>query len=373
MDPTDPGPTEDGRRFDRTNALSRRKSGVRSQESGVRSQESGVKSQESEVGRQEMRNSRGVALLMVLWVLTLFMVLVAEFALSMRTEARASAYYQDGTRGYYLARAGVFRALLELQRTQQRDQASLPSSSEEPALRPNLEPQVFQLPGGACEVRAGDEAGKMNLNQATDAVLRNLLGAIGLAGAERDVVADAILDWRDADDHHRLSGAEKEYYRALPEPYEPRNGNFESVEELLLVKGVTPELFYGRIVTLPSGETRAMPGLRDLVTVYTDTAQINVNSAPREILLAVPSMTEAVADAIIAYRKARPFKSTAEMEGILGKLGGDSLGFSPSNLYALTATGRAGEGGVRHTVRAIVKVGEGPQGYRILHWVDRVM
>ncbi len=222
-------------------------------------------------------------------------------------------------------------------------------------------------------MRAGDEAGKVNLNQATDAVLRNLLGAIGLAGAERDAVADAILDWRDADDHHRLSGAEKEYYLALPEPYEPRNGNFESVEELLLVKGVTPELFYGRTIALPGGETRAMPGLRDLVTVYTDTAQINVNSAPREVLLAVPGMTEAAAEAILAFRKTRPFKSTAELKGILGTLGGDSLGFTPSNLYALTASGRAAEGGVRHTVRAIVQVGGGPPGYKVLHWVDRAL
>lgn len=324
------------------------------------------------IGR--MLDRRGVALLMVLWVLTLLMVLVAEFALSMRTEARTSAYYQDGTQGYYLARAGVFRALLELQRTQQRDQAALPAGTEEIPFRPNLEPRQFQFPGGTCEVRAGDEAGKVNLNQASDAVLRNLLGAIGLAGAERDAVADAILDWRDTDDHHRLSGAEKDYYRALPDPYEPRNGNFESVEELLLVKGVTPDLFYGRAVTLPSGESRAMPGLRDLFTVYTDTAQINVNSAPREVLLAVPDMTETAAEAILTFRKTRPFKSTAELEGILGKLGtGSSLTVAASNLYALTATGRTGEGGVRHTVRAIVQVGGPPPGYKVLHWIDRVM
>jgi general secretion pathway protein K len=324
-----------------------------------------------------LQDNRGVALLMVLWVLTLLMVLVAEFALSMRTEARTAAYYQDGTQGYYLARAGIFRALLDLQRTQQRDQAALPAGTEEIPFRPNLEPRQFQFPGGTCEVRAGDEAGKVNLNKLTDAqldpILRNLMGHLGLAGAERDAVADAILDWRDTDDHHRLSGAEKEYYRALPEPYEPRNGNFESVEELLLVKGVTPELFYGRAVTLPNGETKAMPGLRDLVTVYTETTWINANSAPREVLLAIPGMTEAAAEAILAYRKARPFKSTAELEGILGKLGvGASLTLAPSNLYALMATGRMSEGGTRHTVRAIVLVGGGPPGYKVLHWVDRV-
>ncbi|MCA9187036.1 MAG: general secretion pathway protein GspK [Planctomycetales bacterium] len=60
-----------------------------------------------------------------------------------------------------------------------------------------------------------------------------------------ETIADAIMDWLDDDDEPREFGAEIEYYSALPTPYEPTNGPFESVEQLMLVKGVTPQLLFG--------------------------------------------------------------------------------------------------------------------------------
>ena len=67
---------------------------------------------------------------------------------------------------------------------------------------------------------------------------------MGLPGMTEDV-ADAILDWLDADDEPREFGAEVDYYSMLPTPYMPTNGPLQSVEELLLVRGVTPELLFG--------------------------------------------------------------------------------------------------------------------------------
>ena len=64
------------------------------------------------------------------------------------------------------------------------------------------------------------------------------------------------MDWRDKDNLHRLNGAEDDYYLSLPQPYKCKNGDFTSIEELLLVRGVTPEIFYG--------------GLKDMVAVYQD-------------------------------------------------------------------------------------------------------
>jgi type II secretory pathway component PulK len=59
-------------------------------------------------------------------------------------------------------------------------------------------------------------------------------------------IADAILDWLDADDQPREYGAEAEYYSSLPTPYAPKNGPLDTVEELLLVRGVTPALLFGQ-------------------------------------------------------------------------------------------------------------------------------
>lgn len=58
-------------------------------------------------------------------------------------------------------------------------------------------------------------------------------------------IADAILDWIDTDDDSRQLGAERDYYASLPHPYAPRNGSLGSIEELLLVRDVTPALLYG--------------------------------------------------------------------------------------------------------------------------------
>jgi type II secretory pathway component PulK len=58
-------------------------------------------------------------------------------------------------------------------------------------------------------------------------------------------IADSILDWLDEDSDPRPNGSELEYYSVLPTPYAPKNGPIDSVEELLLVRGVTPELLFG--------------------------------------------------------------------------------------------------------------------------------
>ena len=85
------------------------------------------------------------------------------------------------------------------------------------------------------------EAGKVNINTVADATLRKMIGQLGLEGEARDVVVDSILDWRDPDDFYRINGAENDYYQSLKEPYNSKNGNLDSIEELLLVRGVTPD------------------------------------------------------------------------------------------------------------------------------------
>ena len=90
------------------------------------------------------------------------------------------------------------------------------------------------------------EAGKVNINLVSESTLRKIIGQLGLEGEARDIVVDSILDWRDPDDFSRLNGAENDYYQSLKEPYYCKNGNLDSIEELLLVRGVTPDLFYGR-------------------------------------------------------------------------------------------------------------------------------
>ncbi|HXY37786.1 MAG TPA: hypothetical protein VEI07_26405 [Planctomycetaceae bacterium] len=98
-----------------------------------------------------------------------------------------------------------------------------------------------------------DESGKLNLNSLiawqnnsslniNDSTARNFL--INLPYMTNDV-ADAILDFIDADDVARQYGVESDYYTTLSPPYHTANGPLQSLDELLLVKGVTPSLLYG--------------------------------------------------------------------------------------------------------------------------------
>ncbi|MFZ5829423.1 MAG: hypothetical protein ACOY3P_05015, partial [Planctomycetota bacterium] len=104
--------------------------------------------------------------------------------------------------------------------------------------------------GGVVGIRFGveDESTRLNLNAllALDKVRRNtgrdlLMGLPGMT----EEIADAILDWMDEDDETREFGAEVDYYSGLEPAYAPKNGPLETVEELLLVRDVTPELLFG--------------------------------------------------------------------------------------------------------------------------------
>src|SRR5262249_43746055 len=92
----------------------------------------------------------------------------------------------------------------------------------------------------AAEVRFGltDEASKLNINEATEEMFEKL-------PKMTPYLVQGLLDFLDSDDTPRPEGAEQEYYDALPSPYAMANGPLRTLEQLLLVRGFTPALFYG--------------------------------------------------------------------------------------------------------------------------------
>jgi hypothetical protein len=96
-------------------------------------------------------------------------------------------------------------------------------------------------------VKVDSESTKTDINKASDAELRGQIQKSlgGEMTEEADEITDAILDWRDADDLVRMHGVEADYYTGLGLPYRPANGSFKVLTEMLLVKGVSPGLFWG--------------------------------------------------------------------------------------------------------------------------------
>ena len=127
------------------------------------------------------------------------------------------------------------------------------------------------------------EQGKVDLNAVQDAFLHQLLRWLqGRNAREGDALADCLLDWRDSDNLVRLSGAEEEAYTRAGLVQVPADGPFASVDEMRLVLGMTPQLYFG-----PLGQGRGHEGferwdggLRDLFTVYNGTADVLLDYAP---------------------------------------------------------------------------------------------
>jgi general secretion pathway protein K len=311
---------------------------------------------------------RGIALLVVLWVLTILMVIAFSFSYLARTETFSSRAFKEGWENKFLAEAGVERAIMELFYRKQN-----PLPLEEEGLDPwriDGTAYIGVLGKGSYRVRLTDESGKIDLNQAAEAVLRNLLTNLDFAAEDKErsvaAIVDAILDWKDPDDFHRLNGAENDYYQSLPNPYKARNGNFETVEELLLVKGLTPEILYGR-------DRKA--GLIDLLTVQGRTNKININAAPPAVLLALPGMTPEMVEGLIAYRTEREIKNIQEIAGLLGEA---LAQISPyisvvgGSVYTIESVGYQRSNQSGYGIRAKIQI-EGDKRYRYLYYKNPVI
>ncbi|MCC6345860.1 MAG: general secretion pathway protein GspK [Nitrospirales bacterium] len=254
------------------------------------------------------KGEEGIVLIMVMWVLTVLMVVVLSFSYLLRTEAYATLSFKEGIEQKFLAEAGVERGIMEII---YRKSGSIPEEEKDiNAWKVDGTIYTVEAKEGSVRVRVLSESGKVDINSAPELLLRGLLSALGVQGEELDIVVDSLMDWKDSDDLHRLNGAEDDYYASLPNPYKAKNANFESLEELMLVRGVTPDLLYG------SGDRK---GLLQFITVNSGSAAINVNAAPREVLLAVPGMTSEMADAVLDYRASKEIKSVQEIQDLLGE------------------------------------------------------
>jgi len=297
-----------------------------------------------------VRGNRGMAQLLVLWALVLLGTLALGFSLSMRTEAQAARNGVDDARAYFLARTGVQRTVVLL--------STLPSDNV-------VRMEITGSEGDAAyEVRVESESGKVDVNQVSEEVLLGILRNGGLPDEEAESVRDAILDWRDPDDTPRAKGAEAAGYAQIPEPVVPRNGKFLAVPELRYVKGVTAEL-YRRF-------------LSRVFTAHGNSPRVNYLLAPEIVLRSLPGVSPGAAARIVARRGGEPPMTAADLAAMVGEGLMSSQGLAlvsggrASNVYAITATGRAGNG-VIHAVSCLAEVtGGGKKAVKILRWLDQV-
>jgi len=332
---------------------------------------------------------KGIALVMVLWVLMILSVVVLEFSYGMRTEVQITQNFQEEVQLYAMAEGGIQRAVVELifkndtrvqqKRKTQKDEGIAPEQQEWVT---DGREYLVSYEGGECAVRATGEAGKVNVNSVSESLLRKIIGNLGLEGEKRDVVVDSILDWRDPDDFYRVNGAENEYYRGLKEPYDCKNANLDTIEELLMVRGVTPELFYGkRPEKKGEGEAQSETvGLKNLFSIYAAGEQIDINSAAFPVLRVVLGLPTEIARQVIKAREEKGFESqqelvqrVPELMPFINEVGRNIVYRSTIAYYTIEAKARGKSGGGGRSLQAVVKIEpRAKEGYKIVQWMDAV-
>ncbi len=339
-------------------------------------------------------NSKGVALIMVLWVIAVLSLIVLEFSFAMRTEVNVSRHYKEEVQLHAYAEGGIHRAIAELinkndPKIQQMRKAMITALEEIPPEKREWitdgRPYVVSYDQGSCEIRVVGEAGKVNINTASDPTLRKIVGQFGLEGEARDVVVDSILDWIDADDFTRINGAENDYYRSLKEPYNCKSAPMDSIEELLLVRGVTRDLFYGkRQAKKEEGEQPGDVthiGLRDLFSIYSSGEQVDVNSASLPVLKIVLGLPELVTQSILRARGQSLFlneqdfvQRVPEMAAMIADKRQLITYQSVTPYYTVESRGKTKQGGAVQGIKVIVKIDSTEKtGYKIIQWLDRLL
>lgn len=217
-------------------------------------------------------SEKGIALIMTLWVVVLLTVVAMSFSFSTRRGSASTRNLKEDTQAYYVAVAAYEEVLAYLlddpdPSTDFLDEAGNFRTDEE---RPPVTGQ--RTVGGAeVEIRLNDEESRLNINSLSMTQLMRMFESIGVPFEERQPLADSLLDWRDPDDDHHLSGAEDEYYESFG--YKTKDNRLDVSGELLLVKGFTKEIIYG-------GED--IEPLDPLITTFG--TGINVNTVPANLL-----------------------------------------------------------------------------------------
>jgi general secretion pathway protein K len=292
------------------------------------------------ISARRISSQRGIALVLVLWVLLLLTIITGSFALMARMDRLEANALLSGTQARLSAEAAINLAVLAL-----RD----PEDETRMLADGRMYEQVID--GILIEVSAIDERGKLDINATDELTMANMFTGHGLEMGDAELLAAAVLDWRDEDELERVNGAEAEAYFAAGLAVGPANRPFMMTEELLQVIGMPYELY-----------RKLEPG----VTVFSRAGQPDPAFAPVEALMALPDIT---------YEEALNFVQERNSHQP-----GESLGTELPNGLVVMEQGRGVTysiqaratmpNGVWEQLQATIRLGGNRSGspYRVLRW-----
>ncbi len=316
-------------------------------------------------------NQGAVALIMVVWVTVVLMAIVGEFTYSMRTEMNIVRNFKEEEQAYFLAMAGIEQAKLEILSAKESDVIFI-NEEGELAFKDNTEEdeeesiqRKGELGSGNFQYTITDEDSKLNINShsikdgkqiantVSIEVLKELFKSAGIDSTEVDTIVDSLVDWRDENEEHHLNGAEEDYYQSLSEPYSCKDGPFDTIEELMLVKGMTRGILYG---SKGEEDEESNEGVIKHLTVY-DTGKININTASPIVLEAVLGLEDA--GNIIMERETEPIKRPL------------ANGKVSSSYFTIVSKGTSADGIISRTIKTVVH--KTKKELESVYWNDNVI
>jgi hypothetical protein len=341
----------------------------------------------------------GSALLTVLWISAALAAIALSLASSVRGETERTSTVIDELRSYYLATGAIDRAMLELMwSTLNPNQRTLPRFATA---------VDYRFPTGVAHVEIIPEAAKLDINTAAPDKLFRLLEALGVEPARAQEIALGIVDWRTPG-----GSLFDPYYLSLTPSFRASHASFQETEELLQVKGVTPEIYYGTYVPAVSssstssgaeqafqpvaqaflpvalvGQASSGPGssprlihrsgLIDCVTTFGSGDRVDANTANPAVLAAIGLPPDAIY-LLVERRRINPLdeRQLGELTPLMGagaaflRLEGNSIITYRATAQVLLPNGQLSD--LKRTVAAQVKYM--PPGYdstiHILRWYD---
>jgi len=282
--------------------------------------------------------------------MTVLGILAAGFAFSMKVETKLAQNANSETELIWLGRSGVERARYIL--AQQMAIGCEPYDAlnqvwaggagglctSNSALA-GVSLKDYELGDGKISLTITDLERKVNINIADDAMLQQALRLVGVDAGDFSAISGSILDWIDPDSGTHVGGTESDYYQTLTPPYFAKNKPIDDLSELLLVRGVTPEIYWGGIATnhpiaafqsrlgflRPISDSAGYSvGLSEIFTPISN-GRININTASAVVLQMVPMIDENIAARIIEFRSEGEGFETSMPIGSPGKTIGSAL------------------------------------------------
>lgn len=249
---------------------------------------------------------RGSVLIVTLWTITLLTILVTALASQTRLSARVARFHQDDLQDWADLQAALNQAEMQLMLERQGRSLTGVDDAEQlfdnPLYQFNGRELTLHYPQAeGIRVRIQDHAGKINLFELSQPRMRELL--VKRLGDDADEEIEALLnawsDWRDLNEGSMPNGAERDFYETLDPPYAPRNGNLETVEELLHIRGFA-EAFAG-------------VDMEAAFTLYGEEELINLNLATPEALQLLPGLDDALIEEILLWRTENEFRGNGDV------------------------------------------------------------